>query len=446
MLRRLAISIALIAFLSPVVARTRPHYGGTLRMEMEGDPWQRPDGLARQLVLDGLTTVDTDGEVEPALAVEWESENNNHRWRFRLRPGVSFQDGSPLTSVAVVAGLNAACAATCPWTTLHAVGASVVFTSDGPMPNLPALLAGDEFRIALTIASDGSTPRTAIGTGPFQVTSFNNGVLALTAYESCWHGRPFADTIEIRIHRAVHDQWLDLSTGRADVVEVPAADLRTAHQQRLNVVASPPVDLLALEVASSGPLSNANLRASVALAIDRDALANVIFQKEGRATGSLLPQSLTGYGFLFPVTRDMNKAHELRSGLNTPALSMTVDGSGAMQLAAQRIVLNLREAGFNVQIASSASPDLILRKIPITVGEPAAVLERILRNTGSSQPITGDTPSAMYAAEHDFLDRHTLIPLVNLPRAYAISGRVRNFALTEAGSQDLANASVEQAP
>jgi hypothetical protein len=52
----------------------------------------------------------------------------------------------------------------------------------------------------------------------------------------------------------------------------------------------------------------------------------------------------------------------------------------------------------------------------------------------------------MYAAEHDFLDRHTLIPLVNLPRAYAISGRVRNFALTEAGSQDLANASVEQAP
>jgi peptide/nickel transport system substrate-binding protein len=100
-LRHFAISCLVAAFVLPVAARTRPHYGGTLRVEIEGDPWQRPDGLARRLVFDGLTALDTNGEVRPALAVEWESENGDHRWQFRLRPGVHFHDGSPLTSVAV---------------------------------------------------------------------------------------------------------------------------------------------------------------------------------------------------------------------------------------------------------------------------------------------------------------------------------------------------------
>jgi hypothetical protein len=35
-------------------AGTRPHYGGTLRIETQGDPWQMPDGIARRLVLDTL--------------------------------------------------------------------------------------------------------------------------------------------------------------------------------------------------------------------------------------------------------------------------------------------------------------------------------------------------------------------------------------------------------
>ena len=79
-------------------------------------------------------------------------------------------------------------------------------------------------------------------------------MLTLTANENCWQGRPFADAIEIRVHRPVRDQWLDLSVGRADVVEVPAEQMRQAQQQRLSVLTSPPVTLLALQVAMSGAL------------------------------------------------------------------------------------------------------------------------------------------------------------------------------------------------
>ena len=326
MFRRFAISCFVALLTLPAAARTRPHYGGTLHVEIEGDPWQRPNGIARRLVFDGLTTLDTTGAVQSALASGWESDNADHRWQFRLRPGVYFHDGSLLTSTAVVQSLNLDCPANCPWATVHAVGSMVVFTNDSPMPNLPALLAGDDFLIALTVSADGKTSSGDIGTGPFQVTSFNNGLLVLGANETCWQGRPFADAIEIRVHRAVHDQWLDLSIGRADMVEVPAEMIRQAQQQRLKVLVSPPAELLALEISDNGALANPMMRAAIAASIDRSALSNVIFQKQGEVTASLLPQSLTGFSFLFPVDRDLNKAHELRGGLTTPTLTWLPNG------------------------------------------------------------------------------------------------------------------------
>ncbi len=452
MLRRLATSclvaaLALAAFTTRAEARTRPHYGGTLRIETTSDPWQRPNGLARRLVLDGLTSLDPDGTVRPALATDWESENANHRWLFHLRPGVHFHDGSPLTTIVVVASLNSACPSNCPWTAIHASGSAVIFTADAPMPNLPALLAGDDFLIALTISSDGKTPNGATGTGPFQVNGFNNGVLSLTANDTCWQGRPFVDSIEIRARRAISDQWLDLTAGRADVVEVPAEEMRQARQQHLVLIASQPVDLLALQISDSGPLANSNLRAAIAQAVDRNSLANVIFQKEGQITAGLLPQTLSGYAFLFPAERDLAKAQQLRGGINPPPLSLRIDGDSAMQLVGQRIVLNLREAGFNAQINAPTSerPDLALRRVSIQTAEPAAVIEQILRAQDHPTPVDPD-PASEYKAEREFLDRRTLVPLLYLPRAYALSPRVRDLQLRSDGSPDLANASLEAAP
>ena len=447
--RRFAISCILSLLALSAGARTRSHYGGTLRVEVEGAPWQKPNGIARRLVYDGLTTLDVRGTVQSALATGWESDNADHRWQFRLRPGVHFHDGSSLTSIAVVQSLNLDCPANCPWTAVRAVGSTVVFTGDAPMPNLPALLAGDQFLIALTVTAEGKTPSGNIGTGPFQVTSFSNELLTLSANETCWQGRPFVDGIEIRAHRPVHDQWLDLSIGRADVVEVPAEMLRQAQQQRLTVLVSPPATLLALEVTDTGTLSNPMMRAAIAAAIDRRALSDVIFQKQGEAAASLLPQSLTGFGFLFPVDRDLNKAHELRGGLNTPTLTLSVEGDGAMRLAAQRIELNLKEAGFNTQEVSpggTSHADLVLRMIPLEGGEPSAVLESVSRSAGAAAIPADASPASLYKTERDFLERHTLFSLVDLPRAYAISARIRDVVLDGDGIPDLAGASLGDAP
>jgi peptide/nickel transport system substrate-binding protein len=448
-LRRFAISFFLVLVCACTWARTRPHYGGSLHVEVAGDPWQGADGLARRLVLDGLTALDANGVASPALAVEWQSDSNDHRWQFRLRQGVHFQDGSQLNSAAVVMALNIACTANCPWTAARAVGSAVIFTSDSPMPNLPALLAGNAYLIALTRTADGQTPANPIGTGPFQFANSNNGQLTLAANETCWKGRPFVDEIVIAGNRPIREQWLDLSVGRTDVAEVPPQELRQAQQQHLSVVVSPPVELLALQVLDTGALANSMLRAAISLAVDRGALSNVIFQKQGEITASLLPQSLTGYAFLFPADRDLNKANELRGGLTPPPLTLVADGDPTMQLAAQRIALNLREAGFNVQVANTRNAphaDLTLRRLPLEGADPAAALETLLRGAGENVAVEGRNLTALYRAEHDVLDLKTLVPLLDLPRAWAVGSRVRDVRLRADGTPDLAGTSLEGAP
>lgn len=463
MLRRLAISCLLAALALPVAARTRPRYGGTLHVEVTGNPLASPGGLARRLIFNGLTALGSDGSVQPALAAAWESSNADHRWQFTLRSGVQFQNGSPLTTTDVVDSLNHSCSKNCPWSALRADGPSLIFTSNSPMPHLPALLAGARFLIALTAGANGQPLPNPIGTGPFQFASSAKapkgandpkapkspkGVLKLVANQNCWQGRPFVDAVEIRGHRSIRDQWLDLSVGRADVVQVPPEMLRRAKQQQFTVVVSPPVTLLALELSTSGPLANSRLRASIAQAVDRGALFNVIFQKQGNLTAALLPQQLTGYAFLFPTDRNLSKAIALRKGLKSSPLTLTTQGDGAMQLAAQRIVLNLREAGFHVQMASGKPQhaDMTLRKLPLAGSDPAAVMETLLRSAGQGRPVTANSPDAIYQAEKNFLDQHTIVPLLDLPRAWAISGRVFNFTLRADGKPDLADSSLENAP
>ena len=446
MLRQAAISCLIAVLALPAVARTRPHYGGTLRVEVEGDGSKSSNGLIWRLEMDGLTQFGVDGTPRPALAIRWASENNDHRWQFWLRPAVQFRNGWPLTSAAVVASLTQSCPTKCPWTALHAVGASVVITSDSPMPNLPSLLAENQFLIHLMDAGDGKEPPCCVGTGPFQLAQ---GLpLNLVANENYWGGRPFVDKVEILTNKSVRDQWLDLSVGRADLVEVPAEQLRQAQQQHLTVVASPPVTLLALAVSDSSVLSNPNLRAAIALAVDRNALSNVIFQKQGEVTASMLPGALTGYSFLFPTDRDLNKAHEVRGGLNTPPLTLAADNNPTMQLAAQRLALNLHEAGFTVQVTNAATAqhkDLALLQLTLASSQPQPALESILRSVGVATPVIENTPAGIYKMEREFLDTHTLIPLLYLPRAYAISGRVRDLRLSPDGTPLLADVSLQDA-
>jgi peptide/nickel transport system substrate-binding protein len=434
-------------------ARTRPHYGGTVHVAVESDPLQAPNGSALRLVLDGLTQPGADGQshVQSGLALRWSEESNGHRWQFWLRPGVTLHDGTPLNSLAVVNSLNQSCRVTsCPWSGLHVVGQSVVFTGESAMPNLPEFLARPEFLIREITSPNSQTAKSLIGTGPFRLTEATATALRLEANDDCWQGRPFADVIEFSIRRASRDQWTELNLGKTDLIEVQASEIRAARQQQLRVTQTPAVTLLALEV--NNPSLAPQLRTAIALALDRAALQQVIFQKQADITASLLPASLSGYSFLFPVERDLPAALVQRGGMTPPLLTMAADNSAAMQLVSQRLALNLHDAGFIVKIVplftgvnATQRADLILRSLPVAGGTPASTVEWMLHSLGLNTPVAPTEPVVAFKAEHDFLDQHTVIPLLFLPRAWAASSRLRDLRLDADGLPDLANASLANA-
>jgi peptide/nickel transport system substrate-binding protein len=439
--RWFAVASVLLAMLGPAIARTRPRYGGTLRVDTRSDPLKAPDGIARKLLFDTLTQVDDNGEVLPGLAVSWESQSASHRWQFHLRSGVRFHDGSPLTADAVVQSLSSACTR-CAWH-VRAVGDSIIFTSDSPMPGLPAEVARGGYAISRKDDSGNLD-----GTGSFRFANISNGILFLSANDDSWQGRPFVDAVEIYGNRTPREQWLDLSVGKADLVEVPPDLLRQAQQERVPLIAGlRPTELLAVTI-SDQQISDGHLRESIALALDRAALSNVIFQKQGEITASLLPNTLSGYSFLFPTAANPSRSRELRGAQSIP-LRLAVDISNAtLQLVAERLALNLRDAGWNVRVVSQAAnpnAELSLRLVHVEAADAASTLRETMQDFGSTPHEDSADPSALYAAERTFLQSHTVVPLLYLPRAYGVNARVHNLVLGHDGTPLVANVSLEDA-
>lgn len=437
--RWLVILSVLFASALTAKGRTRPHYGGTLRVESRTDALNAPDAPSRKLLFDTLTQTNAAGKVVPGLAVRWEAQSGNHRWQFYLRGGVHFHDGTPLTAETVVQALSAACA-NCGWRA-RAVGDSVVITSESPLPGMPEELARRVYAVG---RRDGAG--NPDGTGPFRFSANSNGILFLIANEDYWGGRPFPDAVEVYGNRSVREQWLDFAAGKADLVEVPANLQRPAQEDHLPLlIAGRPSDLLVLTVSASA-VKDEHLRESIALAVDRTALSNVIFQKQGEITASLLPEALSGYGFLFPSAPDPSRARTLRGPQSAP-LRLAVDASDAvMQLTAERLALNLRDAGWNVRVvplAQNPNAELTLRLIHGESADAPSLLRETLNRFGSDQTEDPREPAGLYRMEQAFLQEHTVIPLLYLPRAYGVSSRVHSLELAPDGTPILANAWLE---
>jgi peptide/nickel transport system substrate-binding protein len=428
-------------------ASTRPHYGGTLRVEVQGDPWQAPDSIGRSLVFDSLTHVDSSGETTPALAVRWTSQNANHRWQVWLRPGVHFHDGSLFTPENALQSLTRSCVH-CPWTTARALSDSIIFTTTSSDPLLPAELSRSVFAIAKQDASG-----TLVGTGAFRLVSNQNWDLSLAAVDDAWQGRPFVDAIHIYGRRMVRNQWLDLLSGQADVVDVPPENLRQATQEHLNILQATACDLLVLSISQTGNLSDDSQREAIGSAVNRATLYNVIFQKQGEMTASLVPDSLSGYSFLFPLEHDLARTQALHGTTTRAALTLMVDDTNAaMHLTADRIALNLQDAGFRVQVVTrtvnsetSGSPDLILRKIHREASALPSTLQQMLAAFNQSLPEDSLDPSTLYREEAAFLQTHRAVPLLYLPRAYGVGTRVRGLRLSPSGMPLLGDVSLEDA-
>ena len=436
--------VSLTGFPATSPAETRPHYGGTLSVEIHdaitfADPGDWPPSLI-PLVYDGLVRLDTQGRPGPALALDWQHDPENKRWEFRLRPGVKFHDGSPVNAAAVTACLKLGAHAA-----ISGEGSTVVIQEEIPAPDLPATLANARF-VILRRGADGVTS----GTGPYRIAEWQAGRHAvLAANDDYWGGRPYLDGIELRMFRTYRDQSVDLELGKADIVELSIEDARRATQRGLHTWTSAPSELIALAF-ERGRATGESLpfRRAVALSIDRDAIHDVLLQRQGESSGALLPQWITGYAFLFPAVRDLERARQMAGGFPKlgPRATLSCDPADPLlRSIAERIAVDAREAGIVIQVAPSGPADMRIARVRLRSPSPALALFDLAAafQIGELMEPPAATAEARYQAEKKVIDDSRVIPLCHLPQILGTAARVRNWQPQRWGDWRLDNVWVE---
>jgi len=402
--------------------------GGSIQPE-----WFESRNLS-SLMFDALVTLDEQGRPEPALASSWQAEPSNQRWRFFLRPGVTFQDGVSVTPDAVAVSLRR----TNPTWKVFSEGEAVVIERDSPAPDLPA---------ELTLPRNSIVKRDSgkiSGTGPFAVSQWDPGrKLVLAARDDYWGGRAFLDGIEIEMGKNLREQMISLDLGKAQVIEIAPEQAHRAMAEGRHIENSAPVELIALVFSrdSQSP-EDARQRQAFALSIDRELLNTVVLQGGGEPAGALLPNWLTGYGFLFPASIDLALARQVRSEIpHTTAWTLGFDSADpTARVIAERIVLNARDAGLGVQITSASVADLRLVRVPVvSLDAQTALSDQAMRLGFPQLTLASSSVDDLYGAENKLLQPQRVIPLLHLRTAYGVSNTVRNWRTPRDGSWGLPN-------
>jgi hypothetical protein len=106
-------------------------------------------------------------------------------------------------------------------------------------------------------------------------------------------------------------------------------------------------------------------------------------------------------------------------------------------------VLNARDAGFAAQLATDvASADLVVERITLRSVDPWTALSQVASEYGVPMEFKGTTWQDLFNAEHDLLAKRVVVPIVHLPRVYAVAPRLRNVSVGPDGVIDMAVVSV----
>jgi peptide/nickel transport system substrate-binding protein len=301
----LAAALALLAWMAPLSAQT----GGTLRIGMSEpvvlDPalhTNDPETALNRAIYDYLVELLPDATIGTNLASDWTVSDDGLTYTFTLVEGVTFHDGSPLTSADVVYTFNRLKEVGAPALNLlgsqYEVSApdaqTVVFT----LPTVNAdFIYGVAARQAL-ILRDGTSAPNVIGegdaafvsfngTGPFVLVEYSPGSRAVfVANENYWReGEPLLAGMEhIYINDAVA-QVDALLSGELDFIfKVPSTQIdRLEGAADITVIqratSQHPVIRLRTDEGFAG--SDVRVRQALKYATDREALNDILLNGRG---------------------------------------------------------------------------------------------------------------------------------------------------------------------
>jgi peptide/nickel transport system substrate-binding protein len=274
--------------------------GGTLRVGFSGtlvdlDP-QTSQSLADQQLLEnvyrGLTRLKspTDPTPEGDVASSWTVSSNQLSWTFKLRPGVKFQDGKPVTAADVVYSMdrimNPKTVATlrsdlAPVKRVVAVDPHTVrFDLKKPYSILPIVLQTPAWAAIVPKGSGATLAKQPNGTGPFAFDSqVRNTSLTLKRFPGYWEqGEPHVSKVVFTFLADENARVNALRSNQVDLVDsVPFERVASLQGDKsLSVVrfASSWVDELGLNTHRK-PFSDVRVRQAIAHALNRAQIAKV---------------------------------------------------------------------------------------------------------------------------------------------------------------------------
>ncbi len=332
------------AILASVVAAIAvPGSAETLRWARAGDALtldphsqnEGPSHTIRHQMYEPLIIRDTTGAFEPALATDWApKEDDPNVWVFNLREGVTFHDGAAFTAEDVVFSFERAKQANSDMkeligsvTEVRAVDDyTVEMVTEGPNPILPSNLtnlfimdkdwteANDTVNVQdfeggeITFATTNAN-----GTGPYRLVSREPDVKTVMSRNDDYWGR---DQFPMEVSEIIYTPIQNAATRVAallsgevnflqdmpvqDLERVNAADglvVKKAPQNRVIFFGmnQGPDDLTTDNVDGKNPLADVKVRKAMSMAINRDAIQQVVMRGQSEPAGMVAPPFVNGW-------------------------------------------------------------------------------------------------------------------------------------------------------
>jgi peptide/nickel transport system substrate-binding protein len=258
----------------------------------------RIQGYISVLALDGLLKMDAEGRLLPHLAESWK-QTDPTTYVYKLRRGVRFSDGSPLTSEDVEYSwgrhLDPESIASFYFQDVKSVRATardeVTVKLKAPanyFQYIPAIVVASAIvqkRFAQKAGKKIGTPEAlTIGTGPYRLVEFKTDeVIRLERNEHFWGRTPPFNEVVFRVIPDEPTQRIAFQEGEVDgIFDVPAAGLDQWRAiDGLNIVSGPgtATDYITFDV-TDGQLQDVNLRRALAHALDRPRIVEGSYRGE----------------------------------------------------------------------------------------------------------------------------------------------------------------------
>ncbi|MHA7775481.1 ABC transporter substrate-binding protein [Roseibium sp. M-1] len=273
---------------------------------------------------EGLTRRGEDLSIEPALAESWEIVDPT-RWRFHLRKGVKFHNGSDFTAEDVAFSVDRVRSEGSDLTTRVPDDAKVEIVDDYTVdfvlssPNPILHYEWDTFYIMdkewttendavkVTSASDTTANHAALhanGTGPFKITSHEAGVKTVYEKFDGWWDTPThnLDTVEFTPIGSDATRVAALLSGEMDMVyPIPVQDIKRINDNAGTVALTGPElrtiflgmdqmrdELLYSSVKGKNPLKDARVRKAFYQAIDIEAIKKKVMRDLSEPTSIMI--------------------------------------------------------------------------------------------------------------------------------------------------------------